>query len=172
MGSSGALLGYSISGLSHYSMGGGRRPSCVPSSSLDVFLSSLGALERRSRTLFGLSGALWAYVLLCIMYGYVLLCTVMYCYVHLCTLMYTYVHLGTLVNPCAWNNCEITGEFKNSFVFAGSLSIACLYSLVRQQKKHPDGSLLLWHQASCWGVLLLASPGLPWAVSRALLWVV
>ena len=29
---------------------------------------------------------------------------------------------------------------------------------------HPDGSLLLWHQASCWGVVLLASPGLPWAV--------
>jgi hypothetical protein len=29
---------------------------------------------------------------------------------------------------------------------------------------HPDGSLLLWHQASCWGVLLVASPGLPWAV--------
>ena len=57
MGSSG--FSGAISGLSQYSMGGERRPCCVPSSCLEVFLSSLGASSSSRQTFKSSRWALW-----------------------------------------------------------------------------------------------------------------
>ena len=57
MGSSG--FSGAISGLSQYSMGEERRPSCVPSSCLEVFLSSLGASSSSRQTFKSSRWVLW-----------------------------------------------------------------------------------------------------------------